>query len=266
MPSSALAGRDRSDQVAQVLGHRRVGVVIGEPAVDLREQQAVASGQTRGKRTQDLAGRTIAGVPDDRQLAPAGGKVSEQPLDVGVEHRALEDAAAPGGIGALGGNPAELLDPLAIERGLAEHHLEAVVARRIVRAGHLEAAVRVQVMDREVEHRRRSAADREHLDAARAKTVAQRLGQLGRAQPAVEAEADPPAAGRAQDGRIGPPQRTGVGRRQRLADDAANVVLAQDGRMEDMPARAVRPCGGPAHALFLSRSTPELRIGRPMLV
>ena len=101
------------------------------------------------------ADRAVAGVPGDLELAaglrrPAAGArhsrrapASSRPLPcAGLEV-------------ALGGDLAQLLDVGAEERLLAHHHLEAVVVGRIVRAGDLDAAVGVEVLDREIEHRRR---------------------------------------------------------------------------------------------------------------
>ena len=131
---------------------------------------------------------------------------------------------------------------------LAQHHLEAVVVRRVVGAGDLQAAVGVEVMDREIEHRRRPAADPEHVDAAGAKAVAERLGELGRAEAAVEAEAGPPAAGGAKHRRVGPAQRPRVGREQRLP-----TMPRMSYSRSTVGWNRARPVAGAdsAHALFL---------------
>ena len=101
-------GADRADQCGEVLRHGRVGVMVGEIAVDLGEQQRVAPRQPRGERLQHFARGAIAGIPHHGELAPAG-EVPQQALDIGVEHRALDDPAAAAREPALGGDPAELL-------------------------------------------------------------------------------------------------------------------------------------------------------------
>ncbi len=132
-----------------------------------------------------------------------------------------------------------------------------------MRAGDLDAAVGAEVMHREIQHRRRPAADPQDLEPALAQPFAQRLRELGRAQPAVEAQADARAALAAQERRVGAAKRMGIGSTQRLADDAADVVLAQHRRVEAV-AGGLRRSG--AHALFLaSLSSGRLTSGRPML-
>ena len=136
-----------------------------------------------------------------------------------------------------------------------------------MRAGHLQAAVGVEVMDRKIEHRRRAAADPEHVDAAGAQAFGQRLGEFGRAQPAIEAEAGLAAARSGQQRRIGLAERPRVDREQRLADDAADVVFPQHRRVELVPGQALDRGADRTHALFLCCwSTAGFGTGRPMLV
>ena len=116
---------------------------------------------------------------------------------------------------------------------LAEHHLEAVIARRIVRARDHEAAIDAERIDGVIEHRRRPEADPHHVDAAchRARRPAppraraNSAGRRGRPRRGV-----PPAARRCA-AKLRPIAR-GVGLEQRFADDAADVVFAQDRRVE----------------------------------
>src|SRR3546814_6836384 len=60
---------------------------------------------------------------------------------------------------------AERLDVCAEEGRLLQDQLKAVVAGRIVRAGHHDAAIDVQRVGGEIEHRRRAATDVEGIDA-----------------------------------------------------------------------------------------------------
>src|SRR3546814_6898315 len=55
---------DRRTQDLQRFRHRRVGVVVREGAVDLREQHLVPAGQPLHQRLDDRAGGAVAAVPD----------------------------------------------------------------------------------------------------------------------------------------------------------------------------------------------------------
>ena len=68
-PSSASRGLQRGDQVLQVLGLARVGMVVGEVAVDLAEQLdhlAAEGAEDAGRRG---AGDAVAGVDHDLHRA-----------------------------------------------------------------------------------------------------------------------------------------------------------------------------------------------------
>ncbi len=256
---------DRLDQILEVLGHGGIGMVVREAAVDLGEQQMMLARQRRGQRLERLAGGAVAGVPDHLEGAPALEVLAQAP-DIGVEHRAGRARAGAAREGAAGGDPAQLLDALAVERLLAPHHLEAVVIGRVVRAGDLDAAVGVQLMHREVQHRRRAAADLQHHGAGIDQAAADRVGQLGRAQAAVIADADPALRGR-QGGGVGAAKGVGIGREQGLADDAAHVVFAQDGRVETVRGAGRRGWRRVGHAAAsASLGSRPSTLPRPMLV
>ena len=89
-----------------------------------------------------------------------------------------------------------------------------------------------------------SAADARAIGRAYAvtlgETVDQCLFQLGRGQPAVIADRDAVLAGGGEGRREGATDRMGIGRKQGFADDAANVVFAQDRRVEAMRHRHPR--------------------------
>src|SRR3546814_5085970 len=65
-----------------------------------------------------------------------------------------------------GGDLAELLDALPIQTRFAEHELEAVLVGRVVRAGHHDRTVEVEVMHGEIQHRGRAAANADYFEAA----------------------------------------------------------------------------------------------------
>ena len=233
-------------------------MMVGKAAVDVGEQQLVPARQAGGHGLERLAGGAVAGIPHHVER-PARAKIAHQPVDIGIQQGRLAARTLRVGEGAFGRELAQLLDLRAVQRLLAEHHLEAVVARRVVRAGDLQAAVGREMVHREIHHRGRAATDPKDLDAAALQTVRQGLGELGRAQAAIESEADPTTAPGPQHGRIGPAQRMRIRRRQRLADDPADVVLAQDRRIEDV-------AGGVAHAGSFSIAQTVLATGRPMLL
>ncbi len=246
------AGGDLVDQGFQIVRLGRVGVVVGEVAVDLREQAFVPAGQAGGQRLHGRAGGPVAGVPDHRERAVAV-KVLDQPVEIGREHVDPGLPALPFGVGAGPGDLPDLLDLGAVERLGAQHHLEAVIVRRVVRAGDLQAAVGAQVMHGEVHHRRRPHADLQDLQPGRHEAGAGGGGELGRAQPAVIAQHDLPAAGGHDHGAEGLADGARVGGVQRGADDAANVVLAQERGVEGVRWHTGHSWGAAA-------------IGRPMLV
>ncbi len=130
--------------------------------------------------------------------------------------------------------------------------------RRIVRAGHHDAAVDVQGIGGEVEHRRRSPADVEHREAAVDQALGHRVGQLGRGDPTVIAKRHLRAAVAGQDGAEGPAEMVGVLRAQRLADDAADIVLAQDRRIEIVASRHSAPSAMRACARSACTSAGEM--------
>src|SRR5437667_11310621 len=139
--------REAAVQVAEELAHPRP-----EPAVDARRNRAR---------------RAVAGVDHDLDLAR---EASHPPGDVllvdGHDGAALD--RSPAGLELAGLDaPAQVLDLPAVQRLLAEAELEAVVVRRVVAAGHLDAAVQVPVEEREVHERRGADADVEHLEAGR---------------------------------------------------------------------------------------------------
>ena len=59
------------DEVLEVLGHCRVGMVIGETAVDLGEEAAMLARQAIGQGLHGGAGGAVAGVPDDLERSRA---------------------------------------------------------------------------------------------------------------------------------------------------------------------------------------------------
>ena len=149
----------------------------------------------------------------------------------------VDAAIGPGGFRhhiAGGGHGAEVGDLLAVERLAPAHHLEAVVVGRVVTAGDHDGAVGRQRGGGVVQHGRGSAADADHVGAAGLQAGDQCRFQFRAGQPAVIADRDALAAVADDDAGETASDGEGVGRMQRLADDPADVVLAQYGRLEAM--------------------------------
>ena len=128
---------------------------------------------------------------------------------------------------------AELLDLRAEHRAALQQQLEAVVVGRVVAAGDLDAAVDVEIVGREIEHRRGAHADLHDVDPAFGQAADQRgfehpangCGRRGRRR---SRRAPSSCAKRGE----GAAERISVGFGQRVADDPADVIFAQDGGVE----------------------------------
>ena len=126
----------------------------------------------------------------------------------------------------------DCLDRLAVKRLAAEHDLEPVMVGRVVRAGDHDAAIDLERRRGVIEHRGRPAADAHDVGAALGEPLDKRGFEFGRGQPAVIADRSAPPAGLRQDLGEHPAQGMGIGREQGRADNAADVVFAQDRRIE----------------------------------
>ena len=250
MPRSRLLALHRVLKLHQVLRHGRVRMVGREGAVDRLVQQDVLARQrgVSASMTAPAAPLPASQATVSLRVAPPS-IVLQQALDIGVARPVFSRrAVARGDSRPWRPCVAELLDVVAEERRLAEHHLEAVVVRRVVRAGDHHAAV---------ERRGRRTAKysigvgprpiRTTSSPLAARPSTRAASSSGELQPAVIADRDALAAACA------PPRCRSRGRSrahprggQRLADDAADVVFAQDGAVELM---RLRSCREPAHAL-----------------
>src|SRR5471032_2036416 len=229
----AAAALHLGGQLLEVLRHRWIGMMRRESAVDLLVQDEMLARQLVDDRPDRDADGAVAGVPGHLELA-AGLHVLQQPRRIFRQDDLLFDRTFARLEVALGRYLAELEDVGAKERLLAHHHLEAVEIRWIVRTGDHDPAVRLEMPNREVEHRRGGQADSHHVDAGRGQAVDAGLGKLGRAQPAIVPQRHPLAAVATNHGAEGPADRTRIGDMQGIADDAADVVFTQDRRIELM--------------------------------
>ena len=227
----AAFGEHQVLELAQVRLDGRVGVMGRKQPVDGLVQQQVPARQALRERGHGLAGGAVAGVPGNLEV-PAAVIVLRQALDVAVEHRVVADLAPARLEVPRFRDAPQVPDVVAEEGRLLEGHLEAVVVGRIVGAGHHHAAVDRQGMGRVVEHRRRAAADPPHVDTGRRQALDQRRLQFGRREASVVADRRRRPAAPPDNGAEGPAQRLGVLRREGLADDPADVVVAQDRGVE----------------------------------
>ena len=242
------------DHVLHVLVHGRVGVVRGEGAVDLRVEQDMRAGQAGAQHPHRLPGRAVAGIPGNFQR-PLAVEVFDDPLDIGIEHRPVLARPSSGGERTIADDAAEPPDLLAVERTGCGHKLETVMVGRVVRARHHDPRIGIEPMHREIEHRRRAEPDPDDPRAGARQPVDQGGFELRGMQPAIVADTDDFAAARADDGAEGAADRLGIGLRKGLSDDSADVVGAEDRRVE-RPCRAAPP--GPHPAPSIARR-PTLR-------
>src|SRR5262249_52604291 len=125
-----------------------------------------------------------------------------------------------------------VLDLLAVERLLAEAHLEAIVLGRIVAPRHLDAAPAAPVEEREVHERRRAGAQGDDREPTGDQPLAEGGGVAIRGETAVPAHAHPSLAGLEGQRAEGEAERTGEGGIEIMLRDAPNVVLPEDGRVQ----------------------------------
>jgi len=206
----------------------------GEAPINLGIEQKMASGEFLRHRGDDLAGRAAAAIPGDGERArvPQGACKSRRVPATQVDGFDPPDPLnEPPGLG----EGAEAGDARTVERFRTEHDLEAVLIRRIVRPGHHHAALQIQLLDGEIEQRCRPKPEPRHDDAAAHEPFDQRALQGRGGEAAVIADGEPGTAlghGHRADGAT---QSQRIALVQRLADASAQIILAQQGRVEPVP-------------------------------
>ena len=164
------------DQVPQVLGLCRVRVVIGEVAVDVAVQRHDLAAELLEQSRRQLTGHTIAAVHDN--LAGLGHHHALQyPVQVMVVQVHLLDLTLAVRQLVIVQTSLQALDALFGQRLAGDHHLQAVVVRRVVAAGDHDAGAGIQRVGGEVEKRRRHLADVDHVAAAFVQAPGQRIAQ-----------------------------------------------------------------------------------------
>lgn len=212
----------------------------------------MTAGQKLRQPAHDLAGGAIAGIPADRE--PADIRCAEgvsQAVDIGRRDFAgngavLLDMIRPVSAVGIGwvvrrrGQSGEILDRRTEHRGAADHHLEAVMMLRVMRAGDDDAAIDIERMRREIEQRRGTATEMDSYAASHCDGCRQMGFESGRAQAPVTGNGD--AGMRCPEptpdhGDKGMTQGRRIGEVQCLADQAANVIFAQDRGRKAMRAK-----------------------------
>ena len=153
-----LLGDDARADLAAVLLEQRVGLVVGEGAVDLEVHLDAANGRALEDERGELAGDAVGGVHDDaerrqRRRRRRTRRCRRRP-GTGPPPRSRRRAAAAGALGDRLTALLELGDALlAAERQRpCADELHAVVLRRVVRCGDHGAAVEAARGDAVVEH------------------------------------------------------------------------------------------------------------------
>jgi len=220
-------------QVAQIFDHRGIGMMVRERTVGLAEQRDDVGAHAPERVHRDEARHAVAAIDHDLDRTRQRAVALHDRVPIAGQDRTLLTAPAAGAAGGasfLDETP-QTLDVRAGNCFTTEDALEAVELRRIVRAGHLHAAVHVEDMGCEVERRRRQLA---HVHAVAAHGLY--AGEQAVREPGSGGTVVPPHG---EPG--GAPQTLPAERRDRLADgagdlrrelvahDAADVVLAKDG-------------------------------------
>ena len=174
----------------QVLRLERVGLVVGERAVELEVQRDdVAAAARRSTVGHGVAAHAVAGVDDDRAAAGCRDRSTSPRRYAGVvgEQVALSVIVPRRGRRTAGQRPCSASSRisaqpgvLADRRGAGAAQLDAVVLRRVVAGGEHRAG-QVERAAGEVEHVGRAEADVDDVGALRGRTPsANARDQLGR--------------------------------------------------------------------------------------
>ena len=139
------------------------------------------------------------------------------------------------------GRLAKHLDVPAEKRLLAEDQFKAVIFGRIVRTGDHNTAAGIQVVDREIKHRGWPQPDVQNFQSAPGQAFHQGISQRRRGRAAVKADTNGRAASADNRGAKPPAQDIGIVFIKGLADNAANVVFAQNAGMKGVGHRLTGP-------------------------
>ena len=229
-----MTGLHLADQVAQVLGMGRIGVMVREMPVHLAVQlgeirDAQRPQQRRCHRTRHAIASIHHHLQGAGQLHLASNAGDVVGHHVQRAHRARRGGKQRRITCRISQRGRDVADVLAVQRGAAQHHLQAVVFGRVVAAGDGHARATAGQHRGEVHQRRGHHADVDHVHPGGTQPGRQRSRQRRARQPAVTAHhhlADAPGsclgAQRQADGRDGLFRQCGL-------DDAADVIGLEDG-------------------------------------
>ena len=275
-PHIRLVPAHRCDQILQVRGHARVGVVVRKIAVDLAMELHHVVPERPEQSRCDVSRHAVAAVDDDpsgfvtghgRDLPANAPNVV--PDDLRASQRSLRANVRPGAAIVRLDPASEILDGVAMQRLAGQHDLQPVVLRRVVAAGDHDAAAGPEMLRCKVEHGSRHPADVDHVPAALAQPLDERRLQLGARVPTVAAHDQGPHASMARlgaDGTADPPDDL---RGQGVADDAPDVVGPEDSsgkpaRVLDghasSPAGSGTGCPAPTHPCSVIAPTVQNRL------
>ena len=184
-------------QVDEVLRLERVGLVVREAAVEAEEERHEVDVELLEQRAVERR-HAVGDVHGDLQARLRPADEGEDVRAVGRRDvRGFQSACAPGRRRRVRAH--QLLEPrdagLAADRDrVPARELEAVVARRVVAGGDLDAAGGPEVPDGEVVHRRRREADVDDGEAGGPQAVGERGRERRRGGPHVAADDHLPAA------------------------------------------------------------------------
>src|SRR2546427_10719622 len=192
--------------------------MIGERTVGLAEQRNDFGAEAREGVHRDEARAAIAAIHAALDLARERAVALYDGIAIARQPRAVLPAPAPRTTGraSLFDQAPKALDVGAGNRFATEHELEAVELRRIVRAGHLDAAVHVEHVGREVERRRWQLAHVHAMPAHGLDAGEQAVRERESALAVVPPHGHPGCASQAL-----PPER-----RDRLPDGASDLRRA----------------------------------------
>ncbi len=216
-------GLDARAQVTQVFRPRRVGMMVREVAVDVAVHGIHRAAQGAIESGGIGPGDAIAGIDDDAH-GPGRLDVVDDALGVGCGDVVLPIAARAWNEIVRFDAPAQPLDGFAGQGCAGQDHFQAIVVRGVVRAGEHHSGLGRQMLRGEVAHGRGDLPEIDDMHARGAQTRYQRARQFRPGEPAVATDDDLRLTHVPGLGADGAPDRGNDLRRQRLADNAANIV------------------------------------------
>ena len=225
----------RRDQVPEIRRHARIGMVIGEVAVDVAVELDDVVAKRLEQPRRDISRDTVAAIDDDLPglVAEGGRDLFADPPDVVLDHLRAPQTALPetalSRVEIVLLDPAsEILDRIAVQRLAGDHDLQSVVLGRVVAAGDHDAAAGLEMLRREIEQRGRHPPDIDDVAAALPHPLDDCREQLGARMPSVAARDQRLHAAVVRlgaDRAADPPDDL---RGEGVADDAPDVVGAEN--------------------------------------